>query len=342
MDWSFQYHLQGSRSRQLPLATILWADDQLGSERAIPESFGDRYLYRNNSVFRSVRDTFLGLGLGYVGEPASPLWQMYNIAPLLSLQDLIREGVVPYAENTPAVRQIVRRLPLLYLTAAELVTSFRSNYLLHESAHCISDRVVSSQELTGCGSAKELMVLKAIVCESFANVVERVAGALAGGPLHLIFFRLNSYVNPRKDRNLNCALTAFGMRRILQLGFLSYVFFNFRSRAPGEKVVSGFIDGVFGTESLGLTERRLLSSLIESTFLLDTGFTKGTSSQYFRLTGCEREFERLGERRMDIKELDSFGILRLLAPLADLFAGGEDTAIGDTEPGSGVLLETAG
>jgi hypothetical protein len=321
VDWSFTYAPRKPKKNLIPLATLLAMDERCQSEFGIREALGDRYLCCNNSVYLGIRKRFLSFGFRYVGDATDPLWRGYLTASLMSLPDLLEQRAVPFCNNSEGARRVLNRNPAWTLSNGGMHGLFRQNYLLHESCHCIADDVVKARVSLPSGrwNENEISVVRALVCESFANLVERIAGAMATTQAHALFFALNSYVSHgHRDRNLQCTISEFPMECIFKLGILAYFYVNAHSRPANAKTAEMFIDMAFSPDtSLSPVERRLLLSLVENTFLLETGFTEGTSSDYFRFMGLERAFETICGARMNRENVESFGLPDLLTPLAE-------------------------
>jgi hypothetical protein len=85
--------------------------DRRSQERgALPELLGDSYLYVHNRLYRAVRDQTLAAGYRYSSSP-SELSQMYLAFPLLSLERVMEEGMLPYIPTVPVLEAFESRSP---------------------------------------------------------------------------------------------------------------------------------------------------------------------------------------------------------------------------------------
>jgi hypothetical protein len=304
------------------VSTLLWLDDQYPGGNALAECVGDRYLYANNPVFARVRDLFLSFGFRLIRD-GSQLWQDYYAAPLMALQDLLEEGVVPYRDNRSALERLVRRSPGFTLTGTALEEQLERNYLLHESSHLCANRL-----LEAAGNAtvsKTDLVLRALLCESFANINERLAVALAGSDTHVLLLYLNSYArfSADKKRLVASVIEMFGIGAALQIGLLAYLHTNTHRKQPDEEVVRAWTDTVFGPGRLTEAEWRVLDFTVRDVFTIRQTFRTETSPLFFRLLECESEFHQFCEHSLGSDDLRRFAIPEKLALLSGAVTGAE-------------------
>lgn len=317
MTWDFTYEVQSDRRRRARLSTILWADARCPSSLAVEECLGDRFLCRHNPIHLKLRRTFVDFGFVFSCDPVLPLCRHYANAPLLTLNSLIAERLVPYKANVRTVEWLLSQQPDFTVSAQSLVNFIAPNYILHESAHCVAEEIIRAQE-TRERRAENSAVLRALICESFANTVERSAAALIGDPLHRLFFRLNSYI--RRDGPAPALLTAvdrFGWRTVLALGMLSYLFQNLHARKPTQEFLEDAIDSFLAGVSISATDRDTLLDVVRGTFTLNLSFASDTTAEYFRLHGLEYELETFRETGTGVAAFETRGVLTVLDTLAD-------------------------
>jgi|GEM_PF-2624997 len=302
----------------LDLSTFIWIDDQYSNQNALPDSIGDRYLYANNRLFRAVRETFLTLGFRYSSD-VSRLWRDYDNASLFVLQDILDEGVVPYRDNLTTLKRVMARNPSLTISENNLLTLVARNYLLHESAHCIAHHLLRNRLSQENEAASEFQFVRdALLCESFANALERLAGALGDADAQRLYYRLNSYVQYSADQMalLLESVALFGLRRIFQLALLAYLHVNLHIEQASQLAVDIFIDTVFSEVMLTRGERDLLGVLVSTTFTLRKEFLVETTPLFFRQFGCETQYAQLRDSAFSDTEMADFGVRQSLEILS--------------------------
>lgn len=294
----------------LNLSTLLWVDDQYPADAALADCLGDRYLYSTNQIFFRVRNTSRSLGITY-SAAADRLWRDYHSAPLLVLHDILASGVIPYKDNSATLRRVASRNPDLTLPASALLMQVGRNYLLHESCHCISDRLLppAADEMRS-DEQRFYFVFRAICCEAFANVVERLAQIYADASTHLLFLTLNSYVDYTAEQRalLKDCVSFFGLEAIFQFGYLAFLHANMRNDVLGEPSLAAFIHTVFGNRELTLPERAFLKTLAHNVFTLQRGFREETSVLFFRMFGCEKEYRQCQDLDLTAQAIAYLGI----------------------------------
>jgi hypothetical protein len=274
---------------ELTLQKLVEADESAFAPCGIPGVFGDRYLCAENPLFRTVRQTCLSMG--YVFDAGqTTLSTRYKALPLLTLQEVIDSGVVPVYENADVVRPLMAAKPNSPEAVRFLVNTLQKNYLLHESAHCIAFRALTG--IVGeSGMANKLCyVVVCLLCEAYANAIERLAAAMAASETHKTFIALNSYVEPAGLRLLSTALNFIPAEDLLLFSISIFFRVNrcvqceeadiarvIQMLVPGSQAESGVL------QMLGLTLPHTLSKK----------FVNETTPIFFAAQQCEREYEEV-------------------------------------------------
>jgi hypothetical protein len=298
------------------LKTLLWIDEQYYDSQApnsIPECFGDSYLCANNTLFARIRQLFRDFGFKYTSDPG--LCRDYLAAPLLCLSSLLDNKFVPFVDNTSVLRHVLQRSPELTINTHDLQVQLKRNYLLHESCHCVADALLAQLSHRPRGNTpEESFIITALACESFANVVERVAAVLADFYPHSLFFHLNSYVEyqAQRTRFIKDATAIFGIENILRFGFLGFFFSNTRSGSPDDAMIDGFIRAVFKDSPLTASEYSILRLLGENAFIINGTFRDETTALFFRMFHCEEQFKQFVKMNLTVDVLEKIGLLDCL------------------------------
>lgn len=292
------------------LATLLWVDSEHRCRNGLSDCLGDSYLYVHNALFTRLRDLSLALEYRYSSEP-SRLWRDYSSAPFFLLQDILNTHTIPYVDNTQTLKRVLELNPSFGLPARALLAQVKKNYLLHESAHCVAHALLPKVVAVPQSKASEAFVLRALICESFANAIERIAGASATSATQLLFFYMNSYVTYTEDdkRSIEAGLYLFGIEKLFRLGFLTYLFVNSHSYCVDQCMVDYLIEAVFLQQRLPIPDKYLAENLVRNVFTLRAEFRAETSAMFFRLFDCELDFLKLNEARFTPEALKDLGVL---------------------------------
>jgi hypothetical protein len=282
------------------LATILWIDSQFEGlqESAIVESLGDRYLLSLNPIFATIRILAISCGGQFSSSPTA-MWMDYRNAPLFCLQQIIQSRTIPYVANKETIERIVLANPGAEISDASFPGLVQKNVVLHESAHLCSDQILTMQ--FSPSGEKSDFVVRSLIAESFANLVESLANAFAGPTLHRLFLSMNSYQSMSANRAeiLRTALLTAGIGNVMRLGMVVYLFLNSHSYAPPSEFVRKAVGLANSAGTLSRAEIQILKSLVESVFLLNEKFRTETTPLFFSLHHSLPEFESFSKSFVD-------------------------------------------
>jgi len=307
------------------LAKLLWLDDEFVNREALSGCLGDRYLCANNKLFAQIRHLFLSFGFCYSTE-TTRLWRDYDSAPLLMIQDILDAKTVPYKDNAVTLRSISSRSPSLEMSVESLLSLVNRNYLLHESAHCISYHMLASKlKTTELRENKNTYVLVALLCESYANTIERLAAALATSPTHQIFYTMNSYIEPPTGGTfLRDCIRVFGLTKVSAVGMLVFLHYNCHDVALTAHSKRAIFEAASERQRLTESEAALLNALVGNGFGLNRKFRTETTPMFFRYLGCEQEFQQICRALFEPGALSSLGIPDSIADLLSATCDGVD------------------
>lgn len=271
------------------LRDLIWLDDQYTSGQGYQDCLGDRYLCARNKLFNTLRYLFLGRGGEYRCATEFELGRRYLVSPLLCLNDILESSVIPYKANRASAEAIVARNATLALPGRSLVSLIGSNFLMHETAHCVSYMLNEGKpELEPKDSVAE-----AICSEAFANTVERLAAAEVKSPTDALFYLMNSYITHVQAAPLiRHGIEELGFSGAFALAMTCYACANLCSEPPLPETVLDFLVSNDFIEGHVL-DSVLIKKLIGEVFTLSGAFREQTSLAYFRMLGLEDAFESL-------------------------------------------------
>lgn len=277
----------------IPLAWLAELDD-IPAPNALSDAFGDRYLYRHNSVFASVRNAALDLGCTFSAED-TPLWRDYQAFSLLALRRILETRTIPYFDTTAAFRRLLDSHPNLRLPPAFIASNVKRNYAFHESAHCVAHSLIRQMEpelraLASHDSGR--FVLEAILAESFANTAESLASVFRHMPVSdNIFFPLNSYF--LRDSKREEILVRAGAECGPELRFLLLFLAHFEANLAASPPEDSTYDRIEESANCPAAEISRAREITGIGFNLSAGFRESTTPVYFELLGLTREYKAL-------------------------------------------------
>lgn len=279
-------------TRPIPIKSLLDLHNTHLAPDGIVACIGDGYLCLNNTLYRHVRRLFRSFRFSYSTEPTR-LFIDYAALPLLMIPDLISNRVVPVTNNTNVLERLITNNSTLAITSSALVSVVRKNYLLHESAHCVSYNVLSPILGRSPSDGKRLYVLLCLLCEAYANAVERIASLEATSEEHRLLFALNSYCLPSTSILGRECRRALPLTHLLLLGIVVFLIVNCNLEWTG-KEFDAFVSYLpRDTEAADMSDKqKLLAQLLAETLSADLNktFIRGTNRLFFRYIDCEAEY----------------------------------------------------
>jgi hypothetical protein len=295
--------------------------DNIPAPNALADAFGDRYLYRHNPVYASVRDAAVGFGYSFSSED-TPLWRDYQCLGLAVLRRILKGLTIPYFATGTTFRRLIEDKPCATLPLGFIPGNLKSNRAFHESAHCVAHSIMRGIEAELRAAAPgetDRIVLEAILAESFANTVEALGSVFEQMTvLDNLFYPLNSYYSrdPKREDLLSRAGAELGAELRFALLFFSYIEANLAMEAPDDSAyervaeAGGCVGGHAG----------LVREIADTGFRLSAGFRSRTTPAYFELLGCTLEYEALANASWLCK-VSNRSLARTLAPLLWKAAG---------------------
>ncbi|MBC87480.1 MAG: hypothetical protein CL677_09925 [Bdellovibrionaceae bacterium] len=271
--------------------------EEFQSVTPLSNVLGDGFLYRHNELYKNIRDVVLDLGYQFSKE-GDAINQVYTDFSMLTLNRIYQQKTLPWKNN---IEPFERLLENGFCTEHDVpweVATFSStvkNYILHESAHCISN-----EWLNGGGPLKypgdildKKFLMYFIGSESFANTIEIIFTYMQTELNHLKMADLNSYVKYSKSSQcvFNYLAYRHGAKLVFRYLFYSYVLCNFYfSRIDYNPMDSELILNHLGLSDLTEYEKQMFSDLNRQVYTLSIGFRESTSLLFLKYIGCEIEF----------------------------------------------------
>ena len=306
----------------LPLAELLALHDAHRPDGALERCLGDGYLIDLSPVFRRIRSTACELGATYTTED----FCHYNALRFASLEAILASGRIPYCDNVTILRELERRRPHQFRLSD--VFELTSNYVLHESAHFIADRLYRPDgELAGPDpelAATRGQMIGVNLAESFANAVELVTRLGIETVVADRILDQNSYMRGRPRiapsfRELVACVGSRGAFRILLLGYLHANMLH--DQLPADRLA-----GVVELAAPGFVDNPdaalLASRVMPACFRLNPGFRQLTQAFYLTFMGIETPLERTLDFDFFATILSSDRLRQYITRLADVVEGG--------------------
>jgi hypothetical protein len=264
--------------------------DRNPARNALPDAFGDSYLYSHNPVFAAIRDAALGFGYRFSAAD-TPLWRQYQSLSLTALQQILSAMTIPYLDTGSAFRRIVDAHPHGELPLGFIAASLRRNHGFHESAHCVAHSVIEKHGMTA-PPGNERSVLHAIFSEAFANTVEVLGSVVRHKPaLDNVFYPLNSYYS--FDERRADVFARAEARLGTEMLFRILLFSHFEANLNAEKPSASTCERIVEASECVAVDIPLVNELIGTGFRLNPSFRDYTTPAWFELLGQGREYAAL-------------------------------------------------
>lgn len=300
------------------LKDFLKLHDENQMPQGIKNSLGDSYLYKNNFIFKSIRDQFLQLGFTYTDKD----FCHYTVLPYASLNSILKEKKVPYFDNVTAVKEIENLHPGLF-TCNDII-KVKPNYTLHESSHCIVDHFLKDIHLEDTALSSEgKKAFKLILAEAFANTVESLANLPNSTIEQRLFFELNSYaIHTKKvNQSLQQATELLGPKLTFHLVYISYLYSNCLFPELPTKAFQSVLELIIEDSALlkKAKDSQGVRKLFNHAFELSMDFRLQTTGFYCAYSGIKTDILKL--LNIDIQSIytKSKSIKTLLKRLDSIF-----------------------
>lgn len=232
------------------------------AEHALPDILGDAFLLRENPIYRQVRMRALASGAVYTEATTE-----YLLLPFNQLERIVASKQIPYVPHARLMSAVEARHPGVFdLQQMPMPES----YHLHESAHVVAELCAAGLET----STQEARILRALLCESFANTVDALACGYAETEEHRVFLKLNCYMAPNSETRelMTRVRRAFGPAFTARVVLLSYLFANFLWEDVPVDLLGVDDADVLSLSELGQSLDPLFRVQTTQNFLLMAGF----------------------------------------------------------------------
>lgn len=292
---------------------VLAIHDSFAAEGSHSDILGDAFLVENNPVYRNIKSFALGIGAKF--SEAQP---EYLLMPFHALGEIVASKSVPFIPSARLLRGVEKKRAGA-LSISDL--SIPESYHLHEAAHVIAEHLFAGAALK---SAQE-KILKAIVCESFANTVDAMACGAVDSDEHAFFLKQNCYMDPNgKYASVMVRLMKSAGLRFTFLCTLScYIHANFLKAKVPARVFKEL--GALYAPGLKFSPKVLkdCEALWKMADKLDPLFRVQTTQMYLRLEGFDGEVDDL----LDFPFMEVFEanpvFRRVSEAMADVVLGSE-------------------
>jgi hypothetical protein len=296
----------------LKIADLLSIHDSHSSAKGLAHVLGDGFLMGSNPVYRNIRNTALEIGCEFIEA-----WPQYLLLPFHELNKIVASKKIPFVAHGRMLRELEAKRPGVF--AVEEMPMPES-YHLHESAHVIAEHLFADFKPD---DARE-KILKAIMCESFANTTDAMSCVYATDELHRLFLAHNCYMHPQKKAmdTMSRLIRDLGLRFTFMLTFFTYVHANFLREGLAEGLVEDlaarYAPGVELSAKI-LKDCEYHSRIGER---LDPRFRVITTEAYLKLEGHDGDiFEILNFSFMEVFNHNSM-FREVIEAMADVIGAG--------------------
>jgi hypothetical protein len=278
----------------IKIASLMKLHDGYSTENSLKHNLGDGFLCSRNAFFSAIRDWAIDQGMLFSTE-ASPLWQQYQALPFFSLQDIFEQSVVPYLDNVSVFRNVLKRDPALTLPLQFILDSLKKNYILHESSHYVAYMALNNEKHTDGApvSDNEWFVTYCLLSECMARIIERFAIFHSDSDFHSVLLQFNCYtkVSTKSQEIYDKAAALATAPQLFYLGLMMALWSNVTPDPIPPETRAYFFDAAFGKAEAQAKESEEMIEFAKMMSSLSPEFREYTTRSYFRLYGCEREFD---------------------------------------------------
>jgi len=279
----------------IKIASLIKLHDGYSTGHSLQCNLGDGFLCSRNAFFAAIRDWAIEQGLHFSTE-YSPLWRQYQSLPFFSLQDIFDARVVPYMDNVTVFRNALQLDPSLALPLRFMLETLKKNYILHESSHYVAYKTLEAwRNREGApGSDKEWFVTYCLLSECMARMMERFAIFSADSEFHSVLLEFNCYTNvsEKNQKIYDRAAAGASVPQLFYLGLMMALWSNITAEPLPDNMRRRFFELAFGEAESRAKETEEILEFVKTITSLSAEFREYTTRSYFRLYGCEKEFDQ--------------------------------------------------
>ncbi len=277
------------------ISRLLDLDRNEFKKHSLTNVLGDSYLMRHNPVFRLVRKASLRRGFRYVRA-----WPEYHSFGLLQLDRILTSKKIPTKWNRPLLESL-NESTKKRCALADVPSEF-DNYQMHEAAHGIAECFFKD---LSCKTTKT-KILKAMMCESFANASEALSTAYAENETHRIFLGINCYIKDPKGIQVvkRRCIQNLGTKNTFVILYFSYLFANFLYETVPISTIPRLLSKFGDPQNLTKSELNDAYRIFKTGLLLNLRFRTRTLRFYLMTQGVS-----VGENILKNVDIDFIKIL---------------------------------
>ncbi len=217
----------------IPLGELISVHRQFQPKESLPLNLGDGFLCATNPIYRNIRQELLRGGFSFSLKDT----MHYFSFPLMSLDRVLEEKVIPYRDNFFWLLELEKYAPGIFSLTELKRCELQFNYLFHESAHCIAHwHFFGSKKIKKIPKNK-VTLLKILVGEAFANTTEALSALFVEGEIGNYFLDANCHFrsNEREVKTLTRFAREEGIKALATVLFASFLYSNFMYEKLEEK-----------------------------------------------------------------------------------------------------------
>ncbi|MGZ3694295.1 MAG: hypothetical protein ACXWQO_08930 [Bdellovibrionota bacterium] len=272
-------------TKGIPLSELMAVHRQFKPKGSLSDNIGDGFLLATNPVYRSIRNEYLARGFSYSLNDT----HNYYAFPLMSLDDAIERGAIPYRKNFPWLEKLEKLAPGKFTLTELKKSELQFNYLFHESAHFIAHSVLFGKKAPRLVPKNAESLLKILIGEAMANTVECVSAIFTEGEIGTYFLDANCHfrTNEKEARALTRVAQKVGLRRLTKAVMASFLYANYMYERVGQKE-KNLIADIAEVDSVGL-----IAPAIRVGFELSDIFRTNTTHLHLMKMGFPGDLQKL-------------------------------------------------
>ncbi len=267
----------------MEISAVLAIHNSHQAEFSHSDILGDAFLMRSNSVYLNIKRFAVKIGCKY-----AEAWPQYLLLPFHELGKIVATKTIPYVPSGRMLQELENKRPGA-LTTDDL--KMPESYHLHEAAHVIADHLFAGVRV----EKPQEKILKAILCESFANTVDALACVPAVNETHRYFLEHNCYMHPDPENMgiMSRLTTGLGERCVFMLTLFAYVNANFLRETFSPDLVKELAQRYAPGRELSPELIKDCEALGEMGEKLDPQFRVQTTQMYLKMEGYDGEIFEL-------------------------------------------------
>lgn len=281
---------------QVSLRELLDEHSRSSTRTELKQSLGDGYRYQHETMYRHIRDASKRFGVTYSPDDRIHKFTFGDV----SLKNLLLQFEIPVRKSTRFAQDFADSASGARKVSDLLTNPIQFDYLLHESLHCITWRLLHPKAVEISPVSNSLQnerdfVLKMLFLESMSVAADYLAHAEARSDIHQIFQTLSSahFLDRKSQKNCVRLIDLVGFEQAFKFTTLANLYGNFLVTKTKPEILRKIWTFMASEFPARRSDRAIFEFILSETLGSAMHFRTKSANAFFNFCGVKRPVERL-------------------------------------------------